>query len=78
MSGMAPNCTLRLIHERSGQITAVTGCEVLVDGEVVAMLQASGYALNCDLNDSRYPKLTITFPAVAKVGEIETWTGSTS
>lgn len=78
MSGTAPNCTLRLIHDHSGQIAAVTGCEVVVDGEVVAMLQASGYALSCDLNDSRYPKLTITFPVVAKVGEIETWPGNTS
>jgi hypothetical protein len=78
VSDATPTGTLRLIHDCSGQVAAVTGCEVVVDGQVVAELQASGYSLNCDLNDSRYPSLTVAFPVVAKVGEIETRPGTTS
>jgi hypothetical protein len=63
---------LRIRHEKSGRRSRVTGCEVLVDGEVVAELPASSYTLSCE--DPHGPlRLTVTLPVVEDIGDIVAW-----
>lgn len=65
-----PFASLRIVHERPGDLAYPTACAVVADGHVVAKLPASGYTLDMGIGDT--PSILSVRMLVRDVGDVVT------
>jgi hypothetical protein len=70
MADALPSACLRITHDNSRVLPAARGCEVLIEGEPVAQLEASGYTVHFDVAGT--PVLEVRIP-LAEIGDLVTF-----